>query len=134
MLCGGAFMEDPVDGKVLLLEMEIICDEAMKNHARLELDRNRARHTMALVQVDVCQGLMKYLAEAEDWSHFPRILQDAVDGERSRYSEARAADDRKASRVALARIRILQTLTRRLADPKRRQLVAFEPGGPVMVN
>ena len=109
------------EDKLLILELKILADQAMERSLPLLSDVNGDRSLWAAAQVALCRDLMIYLNENEDWSDIGEMLEGALEGERSRYLDAWGEDDRKVMTIAMAHVRILNRLIRRLTNPVRRE-------------
>jgi hypothetical protein len=115
-----------LEEKALSREMAIMAEEAMLSHMRAEQLGNAARARMALAKVAMCHQMMVYMLEFDDWSWFDEKLEEVLELQDSLYRKARAENDRDMSLITLARIRLLKTLARRLADPVRHHAIAHD--------
>lgn len=123
---------DPLEERILDHEVCLLADEVVKNDIKFCVDEDTPQSVMARAQVVMMKAMMEYLMRSEDWSEFEPETWDNLDFQESNYREARAAGDLYASRVYLARVRLLTRLLNRLNNVKRSRLIglSFPPLSP----
>ena len=114
-----------IDEQIILSrELTILIEESVKASQRAERGDNSALCTMKMAQVVMCQRMLEYYLEDEDCAAFMGEIGIVFDKQDSLYREARLAKDHHMSLIYLARLRLLKTLFRRLADPVRQKLMS----------
>lgn len=124
-------MDDIDEEMILSKELQMLMEETVRNHKRVESGQNAARARMALAQVVQMQAMMQYYIESEyDWRDFKEKTVEVLGMQYEWYREGRADDDRDKARIALSRVRLIKTLIRRLSDQDRREAIAstFQAG------
>ncbi|QXE89568.1 hypothetical protein [Geomonas subterranea] len=93
--------------------------DLMSKHLEAQLAGNEEVATMALAKVVFYTKVLERYQENDDYYTFVIDMQVAREVQEDFYYESRAANDRKRALVALARLRFLAMLQRRLAAAER---------------
>lgn len=112
--------------KLLLMEVQKLCDETMAKSSVLLSDQNEKdvyRRQMAFSLLSACRDLGQFLPEDEEnWlDSFGETLEATIEAEEARLEEFRFDEDRRKRIIVLANLRILRRLRNRLTSPRRRQ-------------
>jgi hypothetical protein len=108
---------------VIAEEINLLLAEAMATEGRAERTPDNPRRTMALAQIVLYRDTIRYLLDNDDWDELMPKLKEVLIYNSGLYQDAREEGDRNAACIALARMRSLVKLIRRLSDPKRHQLL-----------
>lgn len=122
---------------IVVKELTLMVDESVQRHMAAEQIQDKPAAWVALGEMTMCQHLLQFYLDMEEgpeqYFEFLSAIEDALEYQKTLYTDARQAKDWHTALLAMGRIRLVKTLFVRLADPDRQimQMIPTEEFGAV---
>ena len=114
-------------------EMSLVTSQVSEKYDRVQSEKGSQRFNFLAAQAALCMYFMKTMTDRnDDWGWFPDLLKAHREQALFEYRQARIANDRHEALLMLARLRLMTTLARRIANRERANLFLNEKSDEVL--